>query len=104
MMRLFCLLSVCYLWFCGFGGKQEGKVSDSALYVLKDKAYGHISKGEYQETERVCQEILQNTVCPVKRLFFYNNLGKLLSKNRNSRSEAVSASSREFLFLPILKQ
>ena len=44
MMRLFCLLSVCYLWFCGFGGKQEGKVSDSALYVLKDKAYGHISK------------------------------------------------------------
>ena len=62
MMRLFCLLSVCYLWFCGFGGKQEGKVSDSALYVLKDKAYGHISKGEYQETERVCQEILQNTV------------------------------------------
>lgn len=52
MMRLFCLLSVCYLWFCGFGGKQEGKVSDSALYVLKDKAYGHISKGEYQETER----------------------------------------------------
>ena len=34
MMRLFCLLSVCYLWFCGFGGKQEGKVSDSALYVL----------------------------------------------------------------------
>ena len=55
MMRLFCLLSVCYLWFCGFGGKQEGKVSDSALYVLKDKAYGHISKGEYQETERVCQ-------------------------------------------------
>ena len=45
MMRLFCLLSVCYLWFCGFGGKQEGKVSDSALYVLKDKAYGHISKG-----------------------------------------------------------
>ena len=62
MMRLFCLLSVCYLWFCGFGGKQEGKVSDSALYVLKDKAYGHISKGKYQETERVCQEILQNTV------------------------------------------
>ncbi len=62
MMRLFGLLSVCYLWFCGFGGKQEGKVSDSALYVLKDKAYGHISKGEYQETERVCQEILQNTV------------------------------------------
>ena len=45
MMRLFCLLSVCYLWFCGFGGKQEGKVSDSALYVLKDKAYGHISRG-----------------------------------------------------------
>lgn len=37
-------------------------MSDSALYVLKDKAYGHISKGEYQETERVCQEILQNTV------------------------------------------
>ena len=70
MMRLFCLLSVCYLWFCGFGGKQEGKVSDSALYVLKDKAYGHISKGEYQETERVCQEILQNTVCGGQEWFY----------------------------------
>ena len=70
MMRLFCLLSVCYLWFCGFGGKQEGKVSDSALYVLKDKAYGHISKGEYQETERVCQEILQNTVWGGKEWFY----------------------------------
>ena len=70
MMRLFCLLSVCYLWFCGFGGKQEGKVSDSALYVLKDKAYGHISKGEYQETERVCQEILQNTVWGGQEWFY----------------------------------
>ena len=70
MMRLFCLLSVCYLWFCGFGGKQEGKVSDSALYVLKDKAYGHISKGEYQETERVCQEILQNTVWGGQECFY----------------------------------
>ena len=67
---LFCLLSVCYLWFCGFGGKQEGKVSDSALYVLKDKAYGHISKGEYQETERVCQEILQNTVWGGQEWFY----------------------------------
>ena len=70
MMRLFCLLSVCYLWFCGFGGRQEGKVSDSALYVLKDKAYGHISKGEYQETERVCQEILQNTVWGGQEWFY----------------------------------
>ena len=70
MMRLFCLLSVCYLWFCGFGGKQEGKVSDSALYVLKDKAYGHISKGEYQATERVCQEILQNTVWGGQEWFY----------------------------------
>ena len=70
MMRLYCLLSVCYLWFCGFGGKQEGKVSDSALYVLKDKAYGHISKGEYQETERVCQEILQNTVWGGQEWFY----------------------------------
>ena len=70
MMRLFCLLSVFYLWFCGFGGKQEGKVSDSALYVLKDKAYGHISKGEYQETERVCQEILQNTVWGGQEWFY----------------------------------
>ena len=70
MMRLFCLLSVCYLWFCGFGGKQEGKVSDSALYVLKDKAYGHISKGKYQETERVCQEILQNTVWGGQEWFY----------------------------------
>lgn len=70
MIRLFCLLSVCYLWFCGFGGKQEGKVSDSALYVLKDKAYGHISKGEYQETERVCQEILQNTVWGGQEWFY----------------------------------
>ena len=70
MMRLFCLLSVCYLWFCEFGGKQEGKVSDSALYVLKDKAYGHISKGEYQETERVCQEILQNTVWGGQEWFY----------------------------------
>ncbi len=70
MMRLFCLLSVCYLWFCGFGGKQEGKVSDSALYVLKDKAYGHISKGEYHETERVCQEILQNTVWGGQEWFY----------------------------------
>ena len=70
MMRLFCLLSVCYLWFCGFGGKPEGKVSDSALYVLKDKAYGHISKGEYQETERVCQEILQNTVWGGQEWFY----------------------------------
>ncbi|NUN82741.1 helix-turn-helix domain-containing protein [Odoribacter splanchnicus] len=70
MMRLFCLLSVCYLWFCGFGGKQEGKVSDSALYVLKDKAYGHISKGEYQGTERVCQEILQNTVWGGQEWFY----------------------------------
>ena len=70
MMRLFCLLSVCYLWFCGFGGKQEGKVSDSALYVLKDKAYGHISKGEYQETDRVCQEILQNTVWGGQEWFY----------------------------------
>ena len=70
MMRLFCLLPVCYLWFCGFGGKQEGKVSDSALYVLKDKAYGHISKGEYQETERVCQEILQNTVWGGQEWFY----------------------------------
>ena len=70
MMRLFSLLSVCYLWFCGFGGKQEGKVSDSALYVLKDKAYGHISKGEYQETERVCQEILQNTVWGGQEWFY----------------------------------
>ena len=70
MRRLFCLLSVCYLWFCGFGGKQEGKVSDSALYVLKDKAYGHISKGEYQETERVCQEILQNTVWGGQEWFY----------------------------------
>ena len=70
MMRLFCLLLVCYLWFCGFGGKQEGKVSDSALYVLKDKAYGHISKGEYQETERVCQEILQNTVWGGQEWFY----------------------------------
>ena len=70
MMHLFCLLSVCYLWFCGFGGKQEGKVSDSALYVLKDKAYGHISKGEYQETERVCQEILQNTVWGGQEWFY----------------------------------
>ena len=70
MMRLFCLLSVCYLWFCGFGRKQEGKVSDSALYVLKDKAYGHISKGEYQETERVCQEILQNTVWGGQEWFY----------------------------------
>ena len=70
MMRLFCLLSVCYLWFCGFGGKQEGKVSDSALYVLKDEAYGHISKGEYQETERVCQEILQNTVWGGQEWFY----------------------------------
>lgn len=70
MMRLFCLLSVCYLWFCGFVGKQEGKVSDSALYVLKDKAYGHISKGEYQETERVCQEILQNTVWGGQEWFY----------------------------------
>lgn len=70
MMRLFCLLSVCYLWFCGFGGKQEGKVSDSALYVLKDKAYGHISKGEYQETERVCQEILQNTAWGGQEWFY----------------------------------
>ena len=70
MMRLFCLLSVCYLWFCGFGGKQEGTVSDSALYVLKDKAYGHISKGEYQETERVCQEILQNTVWGGQEWFY----------------------------------
>jgi len=69
-MRLFCLLSVCYLWFCGFGGKQEGKVSDSALYVLKDKAYGHISKGEYQGTERVCQEILQNTVWGGQEWFY----------------------------------
>ena len=60
----------CYLWFCGFGGKQEGKVSDSALYVLKDKAYGHISKGEYQETERVCQEILQNTVWGGQEWFY----------------------------------
>ena len=70
MMRLFCLLSVCYLLFCGFGNKQEGKVSDSALYVLKDKAYGHISKGEYQETERVCQEILQNTVWGGQEWFY----------------------------------
>lgn len=70
MMRLFCLLSVCYLWFCGFGGKQEGKVSDSALYVLKDKAYGHISKGEYQGTERVCQEIFQNTVWGGQEWFY----------------------------------
>ena len=70
MMRLLCLLSVCYLWYCGFGGKQEGKVSDSALYVLKDKAYGHISKGEYQETERVCQEILQNTVWGGQEWFY----------------------------------
>ena len=70
MMRLFCLLSVCYLWFCGFGGKQEGKVSDSALYVLKDKAYGHISKGEYQETERVCKEILPNTVWGGQEWFY----------------------------------
>ena len=70
MMRLFCLLSVCYLWFCGFGGKLDGKVSDSALYVLKDKAYGHISKGEYQETERVCQEILQNTVWGGQEWFY----------------------------------
>ena len=70
MMRLFCLLSVCYLWFCGFGGTQEGQVSDSALYVLKDKAYGHISKGEYQETERVCQEILQNTVWGGQEWFY----------------------------------
>lgn len=70
MMRLFCLLSVCYLWFCGFGGKQEGKVSDSALYVLKDKAYGHISKGEYQGTERVWQEILQNTVWGGQEWFY----------------------------------
>ena len=70
MMRLFCWLSVCYLWFCGFGGKQEGKVSDSALYVLKDKAYGHISKGEYQGTERVCQEILQNTVWGGQEWFY----------------------------------
>ena len=70
MMRLFCLLSVCYLWFWGFGGEQEGKVSDSALYVLKDKAYGHISKGEYQETERVCQEILQNTVWGGQEWFY----------------------------------
>ena len=70
MMRLFCLLSVCYLWFCGFGGKQEGKVSDSALSVVKDKAYGHISKGEYQETERVCQEILQNTVWGGQEWFY----------------------------------
>ena len=74
MMRLFCLLSVCYLWFCGFGGKQEGKVSDSALYVLKDKAYGHISKGEYQETERVCQEILQNTVWGGQEWFYTSAL------------------------------
>lgn len=44
-------------------------MSDSALYVLKDKAYGHISKGEYQETERVCQEILQNTVWEDKNGF-----------------------------------
>ena len=64
------MLSVCYLWFCGFGGKQEGKVSDSALYVLKDKAYGHISKGKYQETERVCQEILQNTVWGGQEWFY----------------------------------
>ena len=70
LMRLFCLFSVCYLWCCGFGGKQEGKVSDSALYVLKDKAYGHISKGEYQETERVCQEILQNTVWGGQEWFY----------------------------------
>ena len=70
MMRLFCLLSVCYLLFCGFRNKQEGKVSDSALYVLKDKAYGHISKGEYQETERVCQEILQNTVWGGQEWFY----------------------------------
>ena len=70
ILSLFCLLSVCYLWFCGFGGKQEGKVSDSALYVLKDKAYGHISKGEYQETERVCQEILQNTVWGGQEWFY----------------------------------
>ena len=63
-------MTVCYLWFCGFGGKQEGKVSDSALYVLKDKAYGHISKGEYQETERVCQEILQNTVWGGQEWFY----------------------------------
>ena len=70
MMRLFCLLSVCYLWFCGFGGKQEGKVSDSALYVLKDNAYGLIYKGEYQETERVCQEILQNTVWGGQEWFY----------------------------------
>ena len=46
------------------------KVSDSALYVLKDKAYGHISKGEYQETERVCQEILQNTVWGGQEWFY----------------------------------
>ena len=70
MMRLFCLVTVCYLWCCGVGGKQEGKVSDSALYVLKDKAYGHISKGEYQETERVCQEILQNTVWGGQEWFY----------------------------------
>ena len=70
MMRLFCLLSVCYLWFCGFGGKQEGKVPYSDSYVLTDKAYGHISKGEYQETERVCQEILQNTVWGGQEWFY----------------------------------
>ena len=45
-------------------------MSDSALYVLKDKAYGHISKGEYQETERVCQEILQNTVWGGQEWFY----------------------------------
>ena len=60
-----------YSFFDGsFAGKQEGKVSDSALYVLKDKAYGHISKGEYQETERVCQEILQNTVWGGQEWFY----------------------------------
>ncbi|WP_286693604.1 helix-turn-helix domain-containing protein [Odoribacter sp. N15.MGS-14] len=62
MIRLVYLLAVSYLLFCGFSGKQEGGALDSALYVLKDKAYEHISRGEYQETERVCQEILQNTV------------------------------------------
>ena len=45
-------------------------ITDSALYVLKDKAYGHISKGEYQETERVCQEILQNTVWGGQEWFY----------------------------------
>ena len=74
MMRLFCLLSVCYLWFCGFGGKQEGKVSDSALYVLKDKAYGHISKGAYQETARGCQEILLNTAWGGQECFYTYSL------------------------------